>query len=73
MTKSGFFNFQGILGKVTEIPSFYQNIIYYLAFIIVLEVILRGFDMILSLFRLEEVKVGEAELDEAELKPPKKV
>jgi len=71
MTKSNFFNFESILGKVSEIPEFYHYIIYYLAFIIVLEIVLRAFDMIISLFHLEEVAINDAELDEAELKPPK--
>ncbi len=71
MTKTNFFNFESILQKITEIPSFYQHIVYYLAFIIILEIVLRAFDMIISLFHLETVQVNEAELDEAELKPPK--
>jgi hypothetical protein len=71
MTKANFFNFERILGNITQLPSFYHNIIYYLAFIIILEIVLRAFDMIISLFHLEIVQVNEAELDEAELKPPK--
>jgi hypothetical protein len=71
MTKVNFINFESILGSLSQIPSFYQHIVYYLAFIIVLEIILRAFDMIISLFHLEEVDVSDAELDEAELKPPK--
>jgi hypothetical protein len=71
MTKVNFFNFESIIGSLTELPSLYQNIIYYLAFIIVLEIVLRAFDMIISLFHLEAVQLQDAELDEAELKPPK--
>jgi hypothetical protein len=71
MTKANFFNFERILENITQIPSFYHNIVYYLAFIIILEIVLRAFDMIISLFHLEVVQVNEAELDEAELKPPK--
>lgn len=71
MTRTNFFNFEAILQRITEIPSFYQYIFYYLAFIIVLEILLRAFDMVISLFKLEEIQVNEAELDEAELKPPK--
>ncbi len=73
MTKVNFIHFGTILGNLSQIPSFYNNIIYYLAFIIVLEIVLRAFDIIISLFNLEVVQVTEAELDEAELKPPKNV
>lgn len=59
MTKAGFFNFERILTKLTEIPNFFGDILHYLLFIIVLEVILRVFDMIFSLFGVEEVQVDE--------------
>ena len=71
MTKANFFNFERILGSLSQIPSFYQHIVYYLAFIIIMEIVLRAFDMIISLFQLETVQVNEAELEEVELKPPK--
>lgn len=71
MTRADFFNFERILGNITQIPAFYHHIIYYLAFIIILEIVLRAFDMIISLFHLEIVQVNEAESDEAELKPPR--
>lgn len=61
MTKAGFFDFQRILGKITEIPGFFDQIIYYLLFIIVLEIILRVFEIIFSLFGIEEIEVEEDE------------
>jgi hypothetical protein len=38
----------------SEIPSLFGEIGIYLFFIILLEVVLRGFDLFFSLFQLEE-------------------
>ena len=58
-----FFNFERILINISTLPSFFNKIIIYLAFIIILEIVLRFFDFIFSLFGLEEVneKVSEQE------------
>ena len=45
-----------ILTHFSTIPSFFGDIFYYLLFIIILEMILRFFDFIFSLFGLEEVE-----------------
>ena len=50
----GFFNAERIFTQFNAIPQFLQNIVHYLVFIILLEIILRFFDFILSLFGLEE-------------------
>lgn len=55
MTKQGFFNFERILERISQIPDFYTNILYYILFIIILEVILRAFDIIFSLFEIEDL------------------
>ncbi len=49
-----FFNFERILGNISQIPGLLNNIFYYLVFIIVIEVILRLFDFAFSLFGLQE-------------------
>ena len=49
-----FFNFQRILSQVSQIPQFFDKIIYYLLFIIILEIVLRLFDFIFSLFNLDD-------------------
>ena len=54
-----FFNFERILGHITTIPIFFNKILIYLAFIMILEVVLRLFDFIFSLFGLEEPEQGE--------------
>lgn len=51
-----FLKIERILGHLSEIPSFFSQIIIYLLFIIILEMILRFFDFIFSLFQLEEVE-----------------
>jgi hypothetical protein len=68
MTRPGFFNFERILGRISQIPDFSINIFYYLLFIISLEIILRAFDLIFSLFHIEDLDDDE-ELEE--LPPPK--
>jgi len=48
------FNFERILSHFAAIPSYFNKILIYLLFIVLLEVVLRFFDFIFSLFRLEE-------------------
>jgi len=43
-----------IIDNFSKIPDVFGNIIYYLIYIIILEIILRFFDYIFSLFELEE-------------------
>ncbi len=56
MTKPGFFNFERILSKVVEIKTFTGEIFQFLLFIVLLEIILRVFEIIFSLFGVEEVE-----------------
>lgn len=49
----GFFEFERVLNNINQIPDFLSKILYYLGFIILLEVILRFFDFIFSLFGLK--------------------
>jgi len=55
MTTPGFFNFEKILERIAQIPSFTIEILYYLIFIIVLEIILRAFNIIFSLFEVNSL------------------
>ena len=50
----GFFSIERIFNQFAELPNFFSKIFIYLIFIIVLEMILRFFDFIFSLFRLNE-------------------
>ena len=43
-----------ILNQLSQIPSFFSHIVTYLVFVILLEIILRFFDFISSLFGLED-------------------
>ena len=54
-----FFNIERIFSHFNEIPNFFGNIMYYLSFIIILEIILRFFDFLFSLFGLEEEEEDE--------------
>ncbi len=49
-----FFDFNRILTNIAQLPTFFNKIIIYLAFIVLLEIILRFFDFIFSLFGIEE-------------------
>lgn len=49
-----FFNVERILSNFSQIPQFFSNIFYYLFFIFLIEMILRLFDFIFSLFGIEE-------------------
>jgi len=62
----GFFNFENILAQLSQLPEFFSQITSYLLFIITLEIILRFFDFILSLFNLEEDETGEKIIEEIE-------
>jgi len=55
------FSFEKILEQINEIPDFLTQITTYLAFIIVLEIVLRLFDFIFSLLGLEEVHEEDKE------------
>jgi len=49
----GFFEFERVLNNINQVPDFLSQIFYYLGFIIILEVILRLFEFIFSVFDLE--------------------
>jgi len=55
LLNTGFFNIEKVLLNLQQIPTFFDNIIIYLLFIVILEVILRAFDFLFSLFGIEEV------------------
>lgn len=50
----GFFEFERIISNFSQISSFFSNVFIYLFFIICLEIVMRFFDFIFSLFGLEE-------------------
>lgn len=54
MLTQGLFNFERILENFSQLSVFFNKIIIYLLFIVSLEIILRFFDFIFSLFGLEE-------------------
>ncbi len=55
----GFFNVERIFTQFSAIPQFFGNILHYLIFIIILEIILRFFDFIFSLLGIEETHKDE--------------
>jgi len=66
MTEKGFFDFQEILGRFSQLPLFFNEILSYMAIIVIIEVILRTFDFIFSLFDLED-QIPEEDEQEDEI------
>lgn len=54
ITTPGFFDLQRIFLNFSAIPSFFQNIVWYLLFIIIIEFILRGLDLLFTLIGAED-------------------
>jgi hypothetical protein len=61
MTEKGFFNFDEIIGRFSQLPLFFNNILEYLAIIVLMEIILRLFDLVFSFFDLEDDEDLEGE------------
>lgn len=59
MTKAGFFDFQRIISNISQLPAFFNNILNYLVFIIILEIILRAFDVLFSRLGINEEETEE--------------
>jgi len=56
MTIPNFFSVERVIGQLNQVSLFFNNILVYLGFIIALEIILRFFSFIFSLFGLEDVE-----------------
>jgi len=54
MLTPNFFNLERVLQNFAKLSTFFSDIIIYFLFIIILEILLRFFDFIFSLFGLEE-------------------
>jgi hypothetical protein len=50
----GFFEFERVLSNISLIPDFFSQILSYMGFIIILEIILRFFDFVFSLFNIKD-------------------
>ena len=61
ITEKDFFKFENIFTRASEIPLFFENILMYVAIIVILEVILRVIDLIISLFRGDDSDEEETE------------
>lgn len=54
MTNVNFFDIERVLSQLSQIPIFLDSVLAYLGFIFLLEVILRFFGFLFSLFGLED-------------------
>jgi len=59
ITTAGFFNINALLLRISEIPSLFSNIPYYLLFIVTIEFIMRMADFIQSIFKSSETTEPE--------------
>jgi len=68
ITTAGFFDINALLQRITEIPSLFSNIAYYLLFIVAVELIMRTFTFFQSMIQSskaeEEVSPTEEETPE---------
>lgn len=62
ISEKEFFNFERIFARAAELPLFFEDILVYIAIIVVIEVILRFFDFIFSLFKEDEIEKESNEL-----------
>ena len=62
-----FFSIERIFKHFSELPGFFHEITIYLLFIICLEVILRFFDFIFSLFGLEEAQKTKEDIKKSSI------
>lgn len=53
ITRQGFFNVNSFLLRIGEIPSLFSNIIYYLVFIVAIEILMRVAEAVTILFKAE--------------------
>jgi hypothetical protein len=56
ITEREFFNFESIFARAAELPLFFGNILVYIGVIVVVEIILRFFDFIFSLFKEDDIE-----------------
>jgi len=54
ISKPNFFNFESLLSQFAQVPSYFSNILTYLLFIIILEIVLRSFDLLFTIIGIEE-------------------
>ncbi len=69
ITEKDFFNFENIFSRASEIPLFFEHILVYVGVIVAIEVILRTFDLLISLFRGKDL---EEEMNDQEVPKPQK-
>lgn len=59
-----FFELERVLNNINQIPDFLSQIFYYLGFIIILEIILRFFEFIFSMFGLQGEEITKKDKEE---------
>ena len=68
ITKPGFFQIDALLSRISEIPSLFSNILFYLVFIIAIELVMRGLELISNIYKkpgaLEEEAIEEQKSEE---------
>ena len=62
ITEREFFNFELVFSRAAELPLFFENILVYIAIIVIVEIILRVFDFIFSLFKEDTIEETYEEL-----------
>jgi len=63
ITTAGFFSIESLLQRISEIPTLFSNIPYYLLFIVTIELIMRIADLLYSLIQSTQVTEEETETE----------
>jgi hypothetical protein len=63
ITTAGFFNIESLLQRISEIPTLFSNIPYYLLFIVAIELIMRIADLLYSLIQSTQVTEEETQTE----------
>ncbi|MDH3353518.1 MAG: hypothetical protein OEL87_03655 [Nanoarchaeota archaeon] len=68
ITTAGFFDVNALLSRITEIPSLFTSVPYYLLFIIFMELVMRISDFVRSAFYSSKATEETSEVEEESVK-----
>jgi len=66
ITTAGFFDPTALITRITEIPTLFVHIPYYLLFIVAVELIMRTGEFVQSIFQTQKVEEAEPQLEETQ-------
>ncbi|MFH0808294.1 MAG: hypothetical protein V1888_01625 [archaeon] len=67
ITTAGFFDPTGLINRITEIPTLFIHVPYYLLFIVAIELIMRTGEFLQSIFQASKVEETEPQIEETQM------